>query len=221
MDNSQAEPRQDAGSQDHYLRIGDRVPRFVARSTQGLFDLDDYRGQWLVLFSHPADFTPVCTSEVVALGRAAPDFAALDCRLAGLSVDSLYSHLAWIRLIRDSTGVGIDFPIIEDPSMAVARAYGMVSGDARDSGAVRVTYFIDPDGMLQASNAYPLTVGRSIPEMLRTLAALKRVRDGSVLAPANWVPGADLLAVPGETARDALAPAEPSGWFYAACKDKV
>ncbi len=197
------------------LRIGDRTPRFVARSTQGPIDLDDYRGSWLILFSHPADFTPVCTSEVVALARAAPQFTEFGCRLLGLSVDSLYSHLAWIRLIRDTAGVTIDFPIIEDPTMEIARAYGMVGADARDSGTVRSTYFIDPDGMLQASNSYPLTVGRSIPEMLRVLRALQAVRDGVGLAPADWQPGAPLLGLPGETAEAALASEDPAGWFHA------
>lgn len=197
------------------LRIGDRAPRFVARSTQGPIDLDDYRGSWLILFSHPADFTPVCTSEVVALARAAPQFAELGCRLLGLSVDSLYSHLAWIRLIRDTAGVTIDFPIIEDPTMEVARAYGMVGADARDSGTVRMTCFIDPGGVLQASNSYPLTVGRSIPEMLRVLTALQAVRDGAGLAPADWRPGTPLLGLPGETAEAALASEDPAGWFHA------
>ncbi|WP_395329416.1 redoxin domain-containing protein [Novosphingobium sp. BL-8H] len=197
------------------LRIGDRVPRFVARSTQGAFDLDDYRGRWLILFSHPADFTPVCTSEVLALARAVPEFAALDCRLVGLSVDSLYSHLAWIRLIRDTTGVAIEFPIIEDPTMEIARGFGMVGADARDSATVRMTYFIDPEGVLQALNSYPLTVGRSIPEMLRLLAALQEVRDGGGLAPADWQPGDDLLRAPEDTAAAALATSDPAAWFYA------
>ncbi|WP_334181490.1 peroxiredoxin [Novosphingobium sp.] len=197
------------------LRIGDVVPRFLARSTQGPFDLDDYRGEWLILFSHPADFTPVCTSEVVALARAAGDFAALGCRLVGLSVDSLYSHLAWIRLIRDSIGVTVPFPIIEDPTMEIARAYGMVGSDAHDSATVRMTYFIDPDGVIQATNSYPLTVGRSIPELLRILTALREVRDGSGLAPADWQPGAPLLRQPGETAEAALASGDPAGWFHA------
>ncbi|WP_395392715.1 redoxin domain-containing protein [Novosphingobium sp. BL-8A] len=197
------------------LRIGDRVPRFVARSTQGPFDLQDYRGRWLILFSHPADFTPVCTSEVLALARGAPQFAALDCRLVGLSVDSLYSHLAWIRLIRDTTGVAVEFPIIEDPTMEIARGFGMVGADAGDSATVRMTYFIDPEGVLQALNSYPLTVGRSIPEMLRLLAALQQVRGGRGLAPADWQAGDDLLRAPEDTAAAAFAAADPAAWFYA------
>lgn len=197
------------------LRIGDRMPRFVARSTQGPFDLEAYRGHWLILFSHPADFTPVCTSEVLAFARAAPRFEALGCRLAGLSVDSLYSHLAWIRLIRDTTGVAIEFPIIEDPTMEIARGFGMVGAGAHDSATVRMTYFIDPDGVLQALNSYPLTVGRSIPEMLRLLTALQGVGNGAGLAPADWQPGDGLLPVAGETAEAALGCADPAAWFYA------
>lgn len=202
------------------LRIGDTVPRFIARSTQGDFDLATHRGHWVILFSHPADFTPVCTSEMVALGRSADAFAALDCQLVGLSVDSLYAHLAWLRLIRDTSGVQIDFPIIEDPDMEVSRAFGMVFAHARDSGAVRVTYFIDPDGVLQASTAYPLTVGRSIPEMLRMLTALQRVRSRNVLAPADWEPGADLLQVAGTTADAAFNARKPEDWFFATCPDE-
>ncbi|TCM18712.1 peroxiredoxin (alkyl hydroperoxide reductase subunit C) [Novosphingobium sp. PhB165] len=196
------------------LRIGDRVPRFVARSTHGPFDLEDYRGHWLILFSHPADFTPVCTSEVLALARAAPQFAARDCRLVGLSIDSLYSHLAWIRLIRDTTGTAIGFPIIEDPTMEIARGFGMVGADAHDSATVRMTYFIDPDGVLQALTSYPLTVGRSVPEILRVLAALQRVRGGGGLAPADWQEGQDLLRAPEDTTEAVLASADPAAWFY-------
>ncbi|MGH6745649.1 peroxiredoxin [Novosphingobium sp.] len=201
------------------LQIGDQAPRFLARSTLGSFDLDDYRGGWLVLFSHPADFTPVCTSEVIALARAADEFAGLGCRLVGLSVDSLYSHLAWIRLIRDATGVTVSFPIIEDPTMEIARGYGMVGSEARDSGTVRMTYFIDPDGVIQATSAYPLTVGRSIPEMLRVLKALQAVRAQAGLAPADWQPGAPLLRLPGETAEAALGSDDAAGWFHAPLGD--
>ena len=152
---------------------------------------------------------------MLAFARAAPKFEALGCRLAGLSVDSLYSHLAWIRLIRDTTGVAIEFPIIEDPTMEIARGFGMVGAGAHDSATVRMTYFIDPDGVLQALNSYPLTVGRSIPEMLRLLTALQGVSNDAGLAPADWQPGDGLLPVPGETAEAALGCADPAAWFYA------
>lgn len=197
------------------LRIGDVAPRFVARSTQGPFDLETCRGRWLILFSHPADFTPICTSEFVALARAAPHFAALECQLAGLSVDSLYSHFAWLRTIRDTTGVVINFPVIEDPTMEIARGYGMVDAQAHNSATVRMTYFIDPEGVIQAIQGYPLTVGRSIPEMLRLLEALQAVRAGHGLAPADWHPGEPMLRVP-DHSLDAVLEAEAvAEWFYA------
>lgn len=197
------------------LRIGETVPKFSARSTQGVIDLANYRGRWLILFAHPADFTPVCTSECVALARAAADFSALGCDLVGVSVDSLYSHLAWVRMIHDMTGVSVDFPIVEDPTMEIARAYGMIAHDAADAGSVRSTYFIDPDGVLRASTSYPPTVGRSIPEMLRLLQALQRADAGDALVPADWQPGEALLGVPAETVADVLKAKTASGWFYA------
>ena len=132
------------------LRIGDAAPNFTARTTQGAMSLDQYRGRWVVFFSHPADFTPVCTSEFVALAKAAPQFEELDCALLGLSVDSLYSHVAWLRAIKDVFGVEVPFPVVEDPSMAVGYAYGMLDEQAGDASAVRATYFIDPEGIIRA-----------------------------------------------------------------------
>ena len=173
-----------------------------------------YRGRWLVLFSHPADFTPVCTSEFVAIGGAADRFASLDCALLALSVDSLFSHFAWIRAIHDRFGVTIDFPIIEDPTMEIARAYGMISPDAVDASAVRATCFIDPDGRLAASSCYPATVGRSIDEMLRTVSALQRAARGDALVPADWRPGADVLDLPTASIPDVLAAGGATDWFY-------
>lgn len=202
------------------LRLGDEVPGFTARSTQGPFSLADLRGRWVMLFSHPADFTPVCTSEFVAIARAADRFAALDCALVALSVDSLFSHLAWIRTIHDRFDVRIDFPIIEDPSMVIARAYGMLGPDAQDASAVRASYFVDPDGILRAMTCYPATVGRSVDEMIRMIAALQRVHAGDVLAPAGWTPGADLLRPPGETVEAALGARHAADWFYASIPDE-
>ncbi len=151
------------------LRMGDAAPDFEARSTHGPVRLSGYRGRWLVFFSHPADFTPVCTTEFVALAKAHERFAALDCALLGLSVDSLYSHLAWARAIRDLFSVDIPFPVIEDPSMLVGRAYGMIDESAENSAGVRATYFIDPNGIIRAMTHYPLTIGRSVDEMVRTV----------------------------------------------------
>lgn len=202
------------------LRIGDIAPNFRARTTQGAISLDQYRGRWVVFFSHPADFTPVCTSEFIGLAKAEPDFAAMDAVLLGLSVDSLYSHIAWLRAIRDLFGVEIGFPVVEDPSMAVGRAYGMIDDNAVDASTVRATYFIDPHGVIRAVIWYPMTVGRSIDEMVRLLAALQRSADGSVLTPAGWQPGDDVLLPPSQTASEALDDAAPANWFHQTRADR-
>jgi peroxiredoxin 2/4 len=203
------------------LQLGDLVPNFSARSTHGSVSLTDFRGRWLILFSHPADFTPVCTSEFVAIARAADRFAALDCALMGLSVDSLYSHLAWVRLIHDRFAVTIDFPIVEDPTMEIARAYGMVGPDAVDASSVRATCFLDPDGILCASTLYPQSVGRSVDEMLRVLQALQAVRGERGLAPADWQPGEPLLRIPRPSIAQVIGGAQASDWFYAPVEDKA
>ncbi|WP_408904600.1 peroxiredoxin [Nguyenibacter sp. L1] len=193
------------------LRIGDPAPDFAARTTHGTMRLSDYRGRWLVFFSHPADFTPVCTSEFVALARAAERFAALDCALLGLSVDSLHAHLAWIEAIRAQFGAPVPFPVVEDPTMAVGRAFGMLDATARDSATVRASYFIDPAGIVQAITWYPMSVGRSVAEMLRLVAALQRAARGDALTPEGWQPGANIVLPAVRTAQDA-ADAGP-GWF--------
>ena len=202
------------------LRIGDTAPNFRARTTRGEVSLDQYRGRWVVFFSHPADFTPVCTSEFIALAKAMPQFEALDGVLLGLSVDSLYSHIAWLRAIRELFGVEIRFPVIEDPSMAVGRAYGMIDDDATDASAVRATYFIDPEGIIRGVTWYPMTIGRSIDEMVRMLAALKRSADGSVLTPAGWQPGDDVLVPPAQTAATAIGEDAPADWFHQTQADR-
>ncbi|MGE0667085.1 MAG: peroxiredoxin [Sphingomonadales bacterium] len=178
------------------LRIGERAPLFQARSTMGDIDLETYRGRWLLFFSHPADFTPVCTTEFVALAKAQPDFEALGFSLLGLSVDSLYSHMAWARAIRELFGTEIAFPIVEDPSMAVGRAYGMIDETTGDSAAIRASYFIDPEGIIRAMTWYPHNVGRSVDEMLRMAAALRLARDEACLTPEGWRPGQPVLAPP-------------------------
>jgi peroxiredoxin (alkyl hydroperoxide reductase subunit C) len=177
------------------LRIGDPAPDFQARTTLG-------RGKWLIFFSHPADFTPVCTTEFVALARQQDKFAALDCALLGLSVDSLYSHLAWVKAIEDKFNVTIPFPIVEDPSMAVGHAFGMIDENASDSAAMRTSYFIDPDGVIRATTCYPHNVGRSVDEMVRMLAALQLADEKDVLIPEGWQPGEDVLATPPISAKD-------------------
>lgn len=196
------------------LRIGDLAPNFSARSTAGEISLADYRGKWLMLFSHPADFTPVCTSEFVAIAEAEDRFTQMNCQLVALSVDSLFSHFAWIRAIRDRFGVEVRFPIVEDPTLVIGNAYGMVSNDAADSATMRTTFFIDPDGYVRATSSYPATVGRSVDEMIRTLCALQAVDANGSLAPANWQPGKEMLLPAQPTLDDVLSGKNPSDWFY-------
>ncbi len=192
----------------HPLRLGDIAPDFTARTTHGEKRLSDYRGKWLLFFSHPADFTPVCTTEFIALAKAAAHFAALDCALLGLSVDSLYAHIAWVKAIDEAFGVAIPFPIVEDPSMVVGRAYGMIDETAHDSAAIRSTYYIDPNGIIRAINTYPHNVGRSVAEMLRLLAALQRAADGVSFIPEGWQPGEAVLLPPSTDST-----VEAAAWF--------
>ena len=142
--------------------LHDRAPDFVARTTMGDRKLSDYRGKWLLFFSHPADFTPVCASEFIAFAKASERFQALGCDLLALSVDSLFSHLAWIRSIKQQFGVEITFPIIEDPSMVIARVYGMIAPRAPDSALVRAVFLIDGHGIIRAITWYPMTTGRNV-----------------------------------------------------------
>lgn len=195
------------------LRIGDLAPDFEARSTVGPVRLSAHRGRWLVLFSHPADFTPVCTTEFVALAREAEAFAKRDCDLMALSVDSLFAHFAWLRMIRDRFGVEVRFPILEDPTMVIGRAYGMVSREDSDSATVRTTFFIDPKGTIRAVTCYPANLGRSVPEMLRILDGLQAVDAQGALAPANWQPGEPLLQAPGHDLDAVFDAEEATAWF--------
>lgn len=185
------------------LRIGELAPDFQARSTTGDFRLSDLRGQWVIFFSHPADFTPVCSTEFAELARRQSAFDALGCQLVGLSVDSLYSHLAWVRALRELFEVEIGFPIIEDPSMVIGRAYGMIDEAAADSMTMRTTFFIDPDGIVRATTSYPHNVGRSVDEMLRLLRALQRVDGADMLTPEGWDEGKPLLLPAGGCADEA------------------
>ncbi len=195
------------------LRIGDFAPDFEARSTIGPVRLSSFRGRWLVLFSHPSDFTPVCTTEFVALAREAAAFEARDCALMALSVDSLFSHFAWLRMIRDRFGIEVRFPIIEDPTLVIGRAFGMVSAEDSDSATVRTTFFIDPKGVIRAMTCYPANLGRSTTEMLRILDGLRAIDAGGALAPANWQPGEPMLTPPSQTLDDVFAAPDATGWF--------
>lgn len=195
------------------LRIGDTPPDFEARSTVGPVRLSAYRGRWLILFSHPADFTPVCTTEFVELSKQAAEFAKRDCELMALSVDSLFSHFAWLRLIKERFGVEVRFPIVEDPTLVIGRAFGMVAPNDNDSATVRTTFFIDPAGVVRAMTCYPANVGRSTPEMLRMLDALQAIDKNDGLAPANWQVGDALLKSPSHDLDEVYGADDETGWF--------
>ena len=197
--------------------LGEPAPPFTARTTMGERTLQSYRGRWLVFFSHPADFTPVCTSEFIAMARAYDRFQALDCDLLALSVDSLFSHLAWLNSIRERFAVRVPFPIIEDPSMVIARAYGMLPAGAPSSATVRANFVIDPDGIIRALNWYPMTTGRSVEEILRLVAALRFTDAENVLTPADWRPGEAAIAPTPVTIKDVEQQLEGGGvvdWYY-------
>ncbi len=184
-------------------RLNQRAPEFCAPTTDGVKSLNDYKGKWLVLFSHPADFTPVCTTEFMAFAKLAPEFNKRNCELLGLSIDSHHSHIAWMRNIKEKFGVDIPFPIIADLKMEVAHAYGMIHPGAADTSAVRATFMIDPDGVLRAMVYYPMSNGRSIPEFLRLLDALQTSDEHGVATPEGWQPGERVIVPPAATAADA------------------
>ena len=179
------------------------APDFCAPTTHGEKQLADYKGRWLVLFSHPADFTPVCTTEFMAFAKRADEFSARDCDLLGLSIDSNHSHVAWTRNIKEKFGVDIPFPIIADLSMTVAKAYGMIQPGASDTSAVRATFLIDPEGVLRAMVYDPMTNGRSIDEILRLLISLQTSTEHGVATPEGWQPGDKVIVPPPATAADA------------------
>lgn len=184
-------------------RLNERAPEFNVLTTDGMKQLDDYQGKWLVLFSHPADFTPVCTTEFIAFAKMAPEFNKRNCELLGLSIDSHHSHIAWMRNIKDKFGVEVPFPIIADLKMDVARAYGMIHPGAADTSAVRATFLIDPNGILRAMVYYPMSNGRSISEFLRLLDALQASDEHGVATPEGWQPGDKVIVPPAATAKAA------------------
>src|SRR5258708_2274934 len=176
--------------------LNEPAPAFHARTTQGERNLEDYRGRWLLFFAHPADFTPVCASEFIAFSKAYDRFQELSCDLLGLSVDSLFAHIAWIANIRERFGVEVPFPIVEDPSMAVAGAYGMLHPGAHTSATVRASFVIDPVGIIRAISWYPMNVGRSVEELLRLVTALQTSDRSEVFTPEGWRPGDPVLVPP-------------------------
>jgi len=203
-----------------FPQLNKPAPAFDAPTTHGNKTLEDYKGRWLVLFSHPADFTPVCTTEFIAFANKHEEFQALNCDLLGLSIDSHYSHIAWVRNIKEKFGVDVPFPIIADLSMDVAKSYGMVQPGASDTSAVRATFIIDDKGILRAMVYYPMTNGRSVDEFVRLVKALQTSDEHGVATPENWHVGDKVIVPPPGTAEAADTRVEEgyecTDWYF--CK---
>jgi len=219
-------------------RIGDPAPEFKAVTTQGEITFPaDYSGEWVILFSHPADFTPVCTSEFMTFAHMEKDFEQANCKLVGLSVDGLYSHIAWLRTIKEKIeyrgmkDVEVTFPLIEDIKMDVAKKYGMIQPNEDNTKAVRAVFFIDPKGIIRTIIYYPLSLGRNFDEIYRVLIALQTADAFSIATPADWRPGDDVIVPPAGscgTAKDRMDGKEEEmtcyDWFFCTKKldkDKV
>jgi peroxiredoxin (alkyl hydroperoxide reductase subunit C) len=183
--------------------IGEKAPSFKAETTQGSINFpDDFKGKWVIFFSHPADFTPVCTTEFMTFASMQPQFEKLNCKLLGLSIDSTYSHIAWLRTIKEKIefkgmkGVEVTFPVISDLTMDVAKAFGMLQPSASTTQAVRAVFIIDPLAVVRAILYYPLSNGRNMEEIKRLLVAMQISDQHKVATPANWQPGDDVIVPP-------------------------
>ena len=197
-------------------RVGDPAPQFTADTTFGTLKLEDFKGSWLILFSHPADFTPVCTTEFIAFAEIHPKLREMNCELMGLSVDSVYSHIAWVRNVREKMGVEITFPVIADLNKDVATLYGMINPGESKTETSRAVFIIDDKQIVRAIIYYPLTTGRNMDEILRVVKALQTTDEHGVATPANWEPGQQVIMPPPKTAEAAQERAD-SGDFE--CKD--
>lgn len=214
-------------------RLGDKAPAFEASTTQGKINFPaDYVGKWVILFSHPADFTPVCTSEFMTFGKMQKDFEELNCQLVGLSIDGLYSHIAWLRTIQEKIeykgmkNIEVKFPLIDDITMNVANKYGMVQPGESSTSAVRAVFFIDPAGTIRTILYYPLALGRNFEEIKRVLIGLQTADNFSVALPADWQPGDDVIVPTAGScgaAKDRMAGKEGEmhcyDWFF--CTKKL
>ena len=176
-------------------RLSEPAPAFEVATTHGVLKLEDFKGSWLVLFSHPADFTPVCTTEFIAFAEIYPELQKRGVELLGLSVDSTSSHIAWVRNVEEKTGVKIPFPIIADLNKEVSMAYGMIHPGQSKTETVRCVFIIDPNQIIRTILYYPLTTGRNMQEILRIIDALQTTDEHKVATPANWKPG-DMVVVP-------------------------
>lgn len=213
--------------------LGDKAPSFEATTTQGQIKFpEDYEGKWVILFSHPADFTPVCTTEFMTFANLEDDFKALNTELIGLSVDSLYSHIAWLRKINELEWKGmknleVKFPLIEDIKMDVAKKYGMIQPNQSNTQAVRAVFIIDPKGIIRTILYYPLSTGRNFDELKRILQALQKADKDNCATPADWREGDDYIVPPAGSCGTAKERVESDDedmycldWFMCFKKDK-
>jgi len=181
-------------------RIGDLAPDFEAVTTKGKIKFSEFAPEkWTVLFSHPADFTPVCTTEMSGFAMRQEEFTALNTMLLGLSIDSIHSHLAWVNNVKEKTGVYLDFPIIADIDMKVSKMYGMLQPNESETAAVRAVFFVDPLKKIRLIMYYPLNVGRNMDEILRALTALQASDEHGVAMPLDWTPGKKVIIPPPKT----------------------
>ncbi|MFG6117581.1 peroxiredoxin [Halobacillus sp. MO56] len=202
-------------------RIGEKAPDFTAQTTHGEISLSDFEGKWFVLFSHPADFTPVCTTEFVAFQGIYNQLRELDTELIGLSVDSVTSHIAWIRNIEENFQTTIEFPVIADLDKKVATRFGMIMPESNGTETSRAVFVIDGEGVVRSVIYYPLTTGRNMSEIVRLVEALKTTDEHGVATPADWQKGDKVIASPPKTTEDAKARLEDSNydcvdWYF--CK---
>jgi peroxiredoxin 2/4 len=199
-------------------RINEPAPDFEAKSTHGMLKLSDFRGKWVVLFSHPADFTPVCSTEFVEFARRADEFKQRNVQLLGLSVDSVPAHIAWVRDLQKHFDVKVDFPVIADLDTRVAQRYGLIHPAASETATVRAVFVIDEKGVVRALIYYPMTLGRNIDEVLRVVDALQTADANACATPANWKPGDKVIVPPPQTLEDAekrlQSDYEVTDWYF-------
>jgi len=204
-------------------RLGQPAPVFQAETTHGTIRLADFAGSWLILFSHPADFTPVCTTELVAFAQIAPELRKRNVELLGLSIDSTYSHIAWVRAIEQHFKTTIPFPVVADLNKEIATLYGMIMPGESKTETSRCVFVIDPNGILRAMIYYPLTTGRNTDEILRLIDALQTTDKHGVATPANWRSGDKVILPPPKTIEGAAerlkAGYECTDWFF--CKKEL
>lgn len=186
-------------------RIGSPAPQFEAVTTHGNLKLEDYKGSWVILFSHPADFTPVCTTEFIGFQKIYPQLKEMNTELLGLSIDSVHSHIAWVRNIEEKFGTKIEFPVIADLSMDVAEKYGMIMPEESSTEASRAVFVIDDKQVVRAVIYYPLSTGRNMDEMVRLVKALQTADEHQIATPADWQEGDRVIVPPSPTQEGADA----------------